>query len=92
MGVYGVLTYILFQNSDCTMFGQLQKLDLVLGQIIALFMVNVITYFQLCLIATYMLSPVPMIVIFLIQCVVALVLIVAYTALYRSCMLPTICC
>ena len=88
MGIYGVLTYILFQNSDCTMFGQLRRTDLVLGQVIALLIVNFITYFQCCLIATYMLSPVPMIVIFLIQCVVALVLIVAYTALYRKLYAP----
>ena len=88
MGVYGVLTYILFQNSDCTMFGQLQKLDLVLGQVIALLMVNFITYFQLCLIATYMLRPGPMILIFLLQCVVATVLVVVYTALYRKLYAP----
>ena len=88
MGLYGVLTYILFQNSDCTMFGQLRRTDLVLGQVIALLMVNFITYFQLCLIATYMLSPVPMIVIFLIQCLVALVLIVVYTALYQKLYAP----
>ena len=81
MGVYAFLTYILFQNSDCTMFGQLRRTDLVLGQVIALLMVNFITYFQCCLIATYMLSPLPMLVIFLVQCVIALVLIVAYTAL-----------
>jgi len=88
MGVYGVLTYILFQNSDCSMFGQLQKLDLILGQVIALFMVNVITYFQLCLIATYMLSPVPMLVIFLIQCVIAVILIILYTRLYQMLYAP----
>ena len=48
MGVYAVLTYVFFQNSDCTMFGQLSRLDLILGQIIALVLVNGITYFQLC--------------------------------------------
>ena len=88
MGVYGVLAYILFQNSDCTMFGQLRRTDLVLGQVIALFMVNFITYFQLCLIATYMLSPIPMVKIFLLQCVIALVLIIAYTWLYQKLYAP----
>ncbi len=84
MGVYAMLTYILFQNSECTMFGQLQKLDLVLGQVIALLMVNFITYFQLCLIATRMLSPMPMLLLFLIESVIATVLVVVYTALYHK--------
>ena len=34
MGVYGLLTYLIFQNADCTMFGQLNRLDLIIGQII----------------------------------------------------------
>ena len=32
MGVYAVLLYIFFQNSDCTMFGQLHRVDLIIGQ------------------------------------------------------------
>ncbi len=83
MGVYAMLLYVLFLNSDCTMFGQLQKLDLILGQIIALLMVNFITYFQLCLIATHMLSPVPMLLLFLLESVIAIVLVTAFTALYH---------
>ncbi len=83
MGVYAMLLYVLFQNSDCTMFGQLQKLDLILGQIIALLMVNFITYFQLCLIATHMLSPVPMLVLFLLESVIAMALVGLFTGLYH---------
>ena len=30
MGIYGILMYVFFQNSDCTMFGQLQRLDLII--------------------------------------------------------------
>ena len=64
MGVYAVLTYVFFQNSECTMFGHLSRVDLVLGQVIALFLVNFITYFQLCLIANFMLSPTPLLLLF----------------------------
>ena len=55
MGIYAVMLYIFFQNADCTMFGQLRRIDLIMGQIISLFLVNCITYFQLCLIANSML-------------------------------------
>ncbi len=84
MGVYAMLTYMLFLNSDCTMFGQLQKLDLILGQVIALLMVNFITYLQLCLIATYVLSPLPMLMLFGIECIIAIILVSVYTAVYHK--------
>ena len=29
MGVYGALLYVMFLNSDCTLFGQLHRLDLI---------------------------------------------------------------
>ena len=31
MGVYAVLVLVFFQNSDCTMFGQLRRVDLIIG-------------------------------------------------------------
>ena len=62
MGVYAVLLYIFFQNSDCTMFGQLHRVDLIIGQIISIVLVNGITYFQLCLIANQMLTPAPILI------------------------------
>ena len=37
MGVYGALLYVMFLNSDCTLFGQLHRLDLIIGQVISLF-------------------------------------------------------
>ena len=79
MGVYGLLMYLIFQNADCTMFGQLNRVDLVIGQIISLFLVNFITYLQLCLIGNALLSPLPMGKLFGIQSVIAIVLILVYT-------------
>ena len=35
MGVYALLLYALFVNSECTKFGQLHRMDLIIGQIIA---------------------------------------------------------
>ena len=88
MGVYAVLTYIFFQNSECTMFGHLSRVDLVLGQVIALFLVNFITYFQLCLIANFMLSPTPLLLLYAMEIVVAIVLVQVYARLYHRLYAP----
>ncbi len=88
MGVYAVLTYIFFQNSECTMFGHLNRMDLILGQIISLFLVNFITYFQLCLIGNAMLSPAPIGLLFLLEIIVAVVMVTLYTSLYHKLYAP----
>ena len=88
MGVYAVLLYAFFMNSECTMFGQLQRPDLIIGQTIALFLTNFITYFQLCLIDNGMLSPVPMLKLFGREIVVAVVMVFAYTGLYHKLYAP----
>jgi len=88
MGVYGLLAYIIFQNADCTMFGQLNRTDLVIGQTISLFLVNFITYLQLCLIGNALLSPVPMMKLFVLQTLIAIVLILAFTTLYHKLYAP----
>lgn len=88
MGVYAVLTYVFFQNSECTMFGHLSRVDLVLGQVIALLLVNFITYFQLCLIANTMLSPAPIFWLYGMEIVVAVVLVQVYAGLYHKLYAP----
>ena len=88
MGVYGLLTYLIFQNSDCTMFGQLNRVDLIIGQIISLFLVNFITFLQLCLIGNALLDPMPMAKLFGIQSVIAVCLILVYTTVYHKLYAP----
>ena len=88
MGLYGILLYAFFQYSDCTMFGQLSRVDLIIGQVIALAIVNFITYFQLCLIEEKLLSVMPMLMLFGIEILVAVVLILAYTTLYHKLYAP----
>ena len=88
MGVYAVLVYIFFQNADCTMFGQLRRVDLIIGQIISLLLVNFITYFQLCLIANQMLSPTPMLLLYAGEIVAAVALIYLYTGVYHKLYAP----
>ena len=88
MGVYAVLLYIFFQNSDCTMFGQLHRVDLIIGQIISIVLVNGITYFQLCLIANRMLTPAPILILTAGEVTLAAVLVVLYTGLYHKLYAP----
>ena len=88
MGLYGVMLYVFFQYSDCTMFGQLNRVDLIIGQVIALFIVNFLTYFQLCLIEEKLLAVAPMLVLFGIEILVAIALILVYTTLYHKLYAP----
>lgn len=88
MGVYAVLLYALFLNSECTMFGQLHRGDLIMGQIISICLVNAITYLQLCLIANGILPPAPMLALTGADIVIAIVLILLYTSLYHRLYAP----
>ena len=88
MGVYAVLLYALFLNSECTMFGQLHRGDLIMGQIISICLVNAITYLQLCLIANGILSLTPMLALTAVDIVTAIVLILLYTSLYHRLYAP----
>ena len=82
------LLYVLFLNSDCTLFGQLHRLDLIIGQVISMFVVNFLTYFQLCLIVNAMIPVGPMLLLLLTEIVVAVVLIYVYTELYYKLYAP----
>ena len=88
MGVYAVLTYICFQNSECTMFGQLNRVDLIIGQIIALLLVNFVTYLQLCLIGNALLPVGPMLMLYGLEIVIAVILVIGYTTLYHKLYAP----
>ena len=88
MGVYAVLLYALFLNSDCTMFGQLHRGDLIMGQIISICLVNAITYLQLCLIANGVLSPTPILALTAVDIAIAIILIFIYTGLYHRLYAP----
>ncbi len=88
MGIYAVLLYTLMLNSDCAMFGQLRRPDLIIGQTISLFLANFITYFQLCLITNGMLSPMPLVKLFVLEILLAVVLLQGFTTLYHKLYAP----
>ena len=88
MGVYAVILYALFLNSECTMFGQLHLVDLIMGQIIAICLTNAITYLQLCLIANGMLSLTPIALLTAADIAISILLILLYTSLYHRLYAP----
>ena len=59
-GVYALLVTVLFSTLDGFKFGYLKAIDALISQWISLFLVNFITYWQLCLIANKVITPTPM--------------------------------
>ena len=88
MGIYGILLYAFFQNSECTMFGQLHRVDLIIGLIISLCIVNFVSYFQICLVANRMLTPTPMLMLTVVEFAVAIALIFLFTTVYHKLYAP----
>ena len=82
-GVYGVISYLLIKNSDGLQFGQLRKADLLVAQWIAMLIANTITYFQLCLIANVMISPIPILLLMAADVVIISLYVLLVKGLYR---------
>ena len=82
MGVYAIFTVILFHYSDSFNYGNSKLSDIIVSQWIALFLVNFITYFQLCLIANVMITPVPMLILTLVDLFVSMGCCYIYNAIY----------
>ncbi|MBR3837377.1 MAG: sugar transferase [Clostridia bacterium] len=87
-GVYALLILIMFSNLDGFLFDQRRALDLTLGQTIGLFLVNFITYFQLCLIANHMISPLPILYLFAGEFILAVGLIFIFKKIYHRLYAP----
>lgn len=83
MGVYAILLAFFVMSADGFTFGQRKRTDLFLGQVTSLFLVNFITYFQLCLIANQMISPWPIVVLFVLDSVIAVILVFLFAGLHH---------
>ena len=88
MGIYAVLVMILFLYSEGFRFGHLKLTDVLIYQWISLLLVNLITYFQLCLIANHMISPVPMLLLMGVDMVLSFFFIYVFTLLYHRLYVP----
>ena len=87
-GVYALLTLFLFFNYDGFKFGYLTLSNALASQWIALFIVNFITYWQLCLIANVMISPLPMLVLLGADFAIAAGFCFLYTLIYHRTYTP----
>ena len=87
-GIYALLIMVLFFGMDGYKFGYLRNGDVLASQLIALFIANFITYWQLCLIANGVISPAPMLLLMLYSAVVALVCTLVYSSVYHRLYVP----
>lgn len=87
-GVYMLLLFVIFELCDSFKFGHLKLMDVLTSQGIAVFIVNVLTYFQLCLIINRMVTPLPLIVLTLIDLVIATIMVYFYTVIYHKFYVP----
>ena len=88
LGVYAILVFILFYYCDSFKFGYLKAADATVAQWIAVLIVNIITYFQLCLLSNHMLNPWPMVLLTVIDFLIAVVLVYFFTAIYHQTFVP----
>ena len=88
IGIYAVLIYILFFYCDAFKFGYLKFIDALTAQWIALVIVNLISYFQISLIATHILNPLPMILLTIIEFALCFVFVYLFTYIYHRMYVP----
>ena len=82
-GVYALLVIMIFLNFDGFKFGYLKPVESFASQLIALVIVNFITYLQLSLIANVMISPLPIVMLMVVDAVIALICSFLYSYLYH---------
>ncbi len=87
-GVYALLVLVLFFAFDGFKFGYLKMSEVLLSQMISLFITNFITYWQLCLIANVLISPMPMITLLVVGAVISLFCVVFFSWLYHRIYIP----
>ncbi len=82
-GIYALLVTVLFNNMDGFKFGYLKMVDALISQLIALFIADFITYWQLSLIANEAIRVAPIFFLFLAQILVVLLCTYVFTAVYH---------
>lgn len=79
---------MLFYMCDGFQYGHRKLQEVIIAQWISVFLVNFVTYFQLCLIGNKMLSPVPIIVLTGIDVLITIILPFVFTAVYHQMYVP----
>lgn len=84
MGIYAIFVIVLFYYSDSFKYGNVKLADIIVSQCIAIFLVNFVTYWQLCLISNVMITPVPMILLTVIDVLFSLSCCYIYNVIYMK--------
>ena len=87
-GVYALLVVVLLDNFDGFKFGYLKRTDVLVSQLIAIFIANFITFWQLCLIANALINPMPMVLLMVLDALVSLVCSLLYDHFYHQLYTP----
>lgn len=87
-GVYGFLILVLFWNCEAFKFGHLKLTDVFASQAIATFLVNLVTYFQLCLMAQRMIMVYPILILMAAEFVIEFILVYIFTVIYHKLYIP----
>ena len=87
-GVYGFLIFVLFWNCEAFKFGHLKLTDVFASQSIATFLVNFVTYFQLCLMAQRMVMVYPILILMAAEFVIEFILVYIFTVIYHKLYIP----
>lgn len=88
IGVYAALTIIIFKLSDGFKYGQLKLTDVAISQCISTFIVNFITYFQLCLIANRMINFWPIVLLVIVDMGLSIACCWVFTVIYHKLFAP----
>lgn len=88
MLVYGAILLVLFVLCEAFQYGHQKIIDVVVAQWTAIVMANTITYFQLALQAARLVTPLPMLLLTLIDFVVTVFLCWIFSTIYHSRYVP----
>ena len=88
LGIYVVITLALLAVIDGLKFGHQKLSTVIISQVIALFISNLITYFQLCLMANHMLYIAPMLVLYIAEIIIDVVCSYLFTRIYHTFNVP----
>ena len=83
IGFYGLITALFTLNTDGFQFGNLRRFDLAMAQWISLLITNVITYFQLCLLATRMVNPLPLLALMGVEILAVIAFVYLFSASFH---------
>lgn len=83
MGLYALVVFVIFHLCDSFNFGNLKLTYILISQVISMILVNIITYFQNCLIANQMLTCIPMLILTGIDIIIVFLCCYIFTSIYH---------